>query len=260
MLVRRPTDVIGTNKEMIRRAGDGCVNALRVLTKEDGCGFSISDVYLQSGFSMELHYKNHAEINLILAGHVKVQDLTQGEHWKLNPGDAYLVGPKDRHHLSTNVNAHLISIFNPAILGNEQHDSDGSLEPTGELPLAWKPPDGRRMYTIRATDANQMIPVGDGHQGQRYLDIDGGFGLTVYTHTLSVREDSILLGKDHLGTSYVIEGEGTLEDTNTSDSWEIEPGCLYLVRQHDRCKVNVKTDIHLVTITNLEPKQFDYYP
>ena len=68
MFARRLEDLAGTDKEMVKRDGDKILRSGRLLTKADGCGFSLSDVRFSAGFSIDLHYKNHVEGNLIIKG------------------------------------------------------------------------------------------------------------------------------------------------------------------------------------------------
>ena len=46
----------------------------------------------------------------------------------------YIVGPKDRHSMKAITDLALISIFNPALKGDETHDADGTLPASGALP------------------------------------------------------------------------------------------------------------------------------
>jgi len=107
---------------------------LRMLTKADDLGFGFSDVYFGAGASPIYWYKHHWEANHIVAGEGEVEDLTTGEKWPLGPGSAYYVGPKDRHQLRCHTDVHLLSIFSPPLRGDEQHDADGALEPSGPVP------------------------------------------------------------------------------------------------------------------------------
>ena len=52
MFARRLEDLAGTDKEMVRRDGDKVLHARRLLTKDDGCGFSLADVRFSAGFSI----------------------------------------------------------------------------------------------------------------------------------------------------------------------------------------------------------------
>ena len=63
-----------------------------------------------------------------------MEDLTTGERWELAPGTLYNVGPKDRHRVTALTDLHILSVFCPALRGDEQHDADGALEPSGPVP------------------------------------------------------------------------------------------------------------------------------
>ena len=134
MFVRRVEDLAGTDNEMLRVDGDKKLQGRRLLTKADGCGFSLSDVRISAGMSTDLHYKNHVEGNLIVSGEMELTDLTSGDSWVLGAGDLYVVGPKDRHRGTAKSDAHIVSVFCPPTVGNERHDADGSYPPTGEIP------------------------------------------------------------------------------------------------------------------------------
>jgi len=115
-------------------AAAGSATTLRMLTKDNGIGITISDVHMKAGNSNRLWYKNHWEANYILAGRGRVEDLTTGESWVMEPGMLYNVGPKDRHAMHSETDLHLISIFCPALQGDEKHDADGTLEASGPVP------------------------------------------------------------------------------------------------------------------------------
>ena len=113
---------------------NGSARTIRMLTQADGLGFTLCDVRLAGGQSNVLWYKNHWESNYILSGQGKVEDLTSGEVWPLEPGTMYVVGPDDRHSMHATTDLHLISVFNPPLAGHEEHDAKGTLPPTGPLP------------------------------------------------------------------------------------------------------------------------------
>ncbi len=81
-----------------------------------------------------LWYKHHWEANHILAGTAEVTELATGKSWRLEAGSAYNVGPRDRHRLRALSDLHLVSIFSPPLRGDEQHDADGALPPSGPVP------------------------------------------------------------------------------------------------------------------------------
>jgi L-ectoine synthase len=132
MFVKRADEMRRAGKEMI--VGNGQARTIRMLTKADGVGFGFSDVRLAAGAEAILWYKHHWEANHIISGTGEVSDLTTGQTWKLEPSMAYNVGPKDRHRLRAFTDIHLVSVFCPPLVGNEQHDKDGALSPSGPVP------------------------------------------------------------------------------------------------------------------------------
>ena len=132
MFLRSVDEMRAAGDEMV--VANGQARTVRALTKADGLGFSVSDVNFVAGASTVLWYKHHWETNYIISGSGSVEDLSTGESWKLAPGVTYNVGPKDRHRLSAVSDVHLVSVFCPPLAGNEQHDADGALEPSGPVP------------------------------------------------------------------------------------------------------------------------------
>jgi L-ectoine synthase len=132
MFVKRGAEMRAAGQELV--AANGQARTLRMVTKADDLGFGFSDVHFDAGAEAVLWYKNHWEANHVLAGEGDVTDLTTGESWKLGPGVAYNVGPKDRHRLRVFAPMHLVSVFNPPLEGHEMHDADGALAPSGPVP------------------------------------------------------------------------------------------------------------------------------
>lgn len=250
MFVRTIDDVVGTNKEMSRTDGEKALRSVRILTQEDGCGFSVSDVRVKGGWSMDLHYKNHVEANFIVSGQVQVEDLTRNQSWELGPDMLYVVGPKDRHRLSSEGDVHLVSVFSPAITGTETHDADGAFEPTGDIPPAWQGESGRTMFVMRQEEARKVALGGGRAQAHRYLTLDDGCGFTVSLPRGSAGGDTILWYKNHVEANYILEGEASVEDLTTGEKWDLEPGSLYVVGPSDRHRLSSKTGLYLMSVFN----------
>ena len=87
------------------------LRTLDFLTKIDGLGFSVTEVWAATGLEETLWYKHHWEANLILHGRGDVSDLTTGERWELEPGTIYMVGPEDRHSVEGHANLLISSAF-----------------------------------------------------------------------------------------------------------------------------------------------------
>jgi L-ectoine synthase len=117
-----------------KTVANGSARTMRFLTQADGMGFTFCDVHLAAGQRNVLWYKNHWEANYVIAGRGEVTDLGTGKVDVLEPGVMYIVGPKDRHSMKAITDLHLISVFNPPLQGDEQHDAEGTLPPSGPLP------------------------------------------------------------------------------------------------------------------------------
>ena len=132
MFVRMLDELRKQGKEIVLSGGKA--RTVRLLTREDGMGFSLSDLTASAGAEAALWYKKHWEANYIVSGHGEVDDLTTGESWALEPGTMYCVGPDDRHGMHAITDLHLVSVFCPALQGDEMHDEDGAMAPSGPVP------------------------------------------------------------------------------------------------------------------------------
>ena len=250
MFVRTHQDIAGTENEMVRRDGDKSLRSLRMLTKADGCGFSLSDAYFSAGFSLDLWYKNHVEANFIIDGVVQLDDVTSGKSWDLERGSLYMVGPKDKHRLTAKSDVHLVSVFCPAVLGNERHDADGAFPPTGDIPPAWQGPDGHTMYVRTREDAREVGIKHVGTEARRYLTQSDGCGFTISTARPPAKSGADLWYRNHVEANYIIEGEGSVEDLGTGEKWDLSPGSLYVVGPRDRHRMNADTEVYLMAVFN----------
>lgn len=132
MFVKRADDMRREGKELLAAAGKA--RTIRMLTKADDLGFGFSDVHLAAGAEPTLWYKHHWEANHVLSGTGEITDLTTGQAWPIGPSVSYCVGPKHRHRIRAHTDIHLVSIFCPPLVGDEQHDADGALSPSGPVP------------------------------------------------------------------------------------------------------------------------------
>lgn len=98
-------------------------------------GFPYNENRVRQGTEAVVWLRHHWEANHIVSGTGEVTDLTAGQTWKLEPGMSHSVGPKDRHRLHAVIDMHLAAMFCPPLVGNEQHDKDGALAPSGPVPL-----------------------------------------------------------------------------------------------------------------------------
>ncbi|MFO1172145.1 MAG: ectoine synthase [Hyphomicrobiaceae bacterium] len=122
MLVRTPADVkaAGHTSEFAAKTG----RIAHIITKADGVGFSYSDVHLARGHRSDHTHKHHTMASLVLEGNLEVTD-KDGKTHTLSDGDLYCVGPGETHSLHAIGDTHMISVFNPPLVGTERLDATG---------------------------------------------------------------------------------------------------------------------------------------
>ena len=250
MFVRRLEDLAGTDKVMVKTDGEKRLQSGRLLTKSDGCGFSLSDVRVSAGWTIDLWYKNHVEGNLVVSGAMEVTDLTNGASWELEGGDLYVVGPKDRHRITAKEDSQIVSIFNPPVEGNERHDADGAFPPTGDIPPAWQGDSGRSMFIKRLAET-RVVGISYGRtKAYRYLTQDDECGFTMSTPRSPAGKGIVLWYQNHVEANYILEGEGSVEDLTTGEKWDLAPGSMYVVGPKDRHQTQTRTGFYLLSVFN----------
>ena len=250
MYVRRLEDFAGTDQQMVREIDGKRLQATRLLTKADGCGFSFSDVRVSAGLTMDLWYKNHVEGNLVVLGEMDVTEVSSGNSWTLGAGDLYVVGPKDRHRTLAKTDTHIISVFCPPTLGTERHDADGSYPPTGDIPSAWQGESGRTMF-VRRLSETRVVGISHGRtKAYRYLTHDDECGFTISTPRAPAGDGIVLWYQNHVEANYIFEGEGSVEDQTTGEKWDLYPGTLYVVGPKDRHQLKSSTGFYLMSVFN----------
>ncbi len=250
MFVRTLDQLAGTDKEVKWQDGDRWLRAVRLVTRDDGAGFSLADVILSAGWSLDVHYKNHVEATLVVSGSATITEYATGNSWDVGAGDVYVVGPKDKHHVVTNSEMHAVTIFNPALTGAETPDEDGAYPPTGDLPPAWAGESGHTMFVKRQADAHAVGVRGTGAQAFRYITQADECGFTISHPRATKGHGMELWYKNHVEANYVLEGQGSVEDLNTGEKWVLAPGSMYFVGPRDRHLMSFDTAFALVSVFN----------
>jgi L-ectoine synthase len=218
----------------------------RYLTAIDGMGFSFNDNRIAAEYETTLWYKHHWEANYIVSGRGSVVDLSTGERWVLEPGVLYVVGPNDRHRLQMTEDVHLVSVFCPALKGDERH-ADGGYEASGPVPKT-----DRRMFVKRADEmraAGKEMIVANGRARTIRMLVqadDVGFGLSDVN--LAAGAEAVLWYKHHWEANHILAGTGEVTDLTTGDAWKLAPGVAYQVGPRDRHRLRADTDLHLLSV------------
>jgi L-ectoine synthase len=124
MIVRTLDEINDTELDV---RGEGW-RARRLLVRDDGLGFSLSETTVDSGAEMNIWYKHHDEACFVIEGEAELTERDTGAVHHLGPGSAY--APRhDRHTIRVLAPLRLVCVFNPALTGHETHDADGSYLP-----------------------------------------------------------------------------------------------------------------------------------
>ena len=96
---------------------------------------------------------------------------------------------------------------------------------------------------VRGTEAEVRTPSWSSF---RLLRKEDGMGVTLTDAVLEPGMHQPWWYKNHLEAVYCLEGEGTIKDLATGKTYDIKPGTLYALDQHDRHQLNVKSRMRVV--------------
>jgi L-ectoine synthase len=125
VIVRRVAEITGGDRDV---AGPSW-RSVRLLTRDDRCGFSLSDTVVEAGAELTLWYRHHIEACYCIEGRGTVEESRTGEVSTISPGTLYALDDHDRHVVRAETRMRLICVFNPPLTGTERHDADGSYLP-----------------------------------------------------------------------------------------------------------------------------------
>ena len=121
MIVRTASEIEGTKAD----ASGPKWRSLRMLTKADGMGFTVTQTTIETGMEIELRYENHLEACLCIEGALEIEDLGTGAHHVVGPGTIYALDEHDHHIVRATAPTRLVCVFAPALTGDETHDASG---------------------------------------------------------------------------------------------------------------------------------------
>jgi L-ectoine synthase len=109
------------------------------------------------------------------------------------------------------------------------------------------------MIIVRSEDiANTGRHVsGPGWDSKRMIVKADGMGYSVHETRILEGAESRLHYQHHLETNYCVSGEGEVVDVATGETFQIRPGTIYALDQHDEHILRAtKGDLHLVCVFN----------
>lgn len=82
----------------------------------------------------------------------------------------------------------------------------------------------------------------------RYLLRDDDVGFTLTQTTVAAGTVQLMEYKNHIEANLIIDGTGTVLDVATGERFELAPGTMYTLDQHDRHELTATTDLRIVCV------------
>lgn len=111
-------------------------SSFRLLTRDDGMGFSLHETWIHAGTETPIWYKHHLEAVYCIEGEGEIEPVGDdgqgnGQPVPIRPGMMYALNNNDRHLLRASSRLRLICVFNPPLRGDEVHGPDGAYAAPG---------------------------------------------------------------------------------------------------------------------------------
>lgn len=105
----------------------------------------------------------------------------------------------------------------------------------------------RRLQDILNTDRDIQTET---WASRRLLLADDGMGFSMHETTIFAGTETHIWYKNHLEAVYCVAGKGEIELIPSGEIFQIEPGTLYALNQHDNHLLRAEIDLVLVCTFN----------
>jgi L-ectoine synthase len=105
----------------------------------------------------------------------------------------------------------------------------------------------RNLEQVIGTDRDV---AGDGWRSRRLLLARDGMGFSLHDTTVAAGTQLELEYRHHLEACYLVQGEAELTDLATGEEHVLRPGSVYALDRHDRHRLRVLSELHLVCVFN----------
>lgn len=82
----------------------------------------------------------------------------------------------------------------------------------------------------------------------RYLLRPDGVGFTLTQTTVAQGTVQVMEYKNHVEANLIIEGEGSVTDLATGETWPLGAGTMYTLDEHERHELRAHTDLRIVCV------------
>lgn len=107
-----------------------------------------------------------------------------------------------------------------------------------------------QVRTLDSVEGTDRAVKGSTFVSRRLLLAKDKMGFSVHDTVLGAGTVTKMWYQNHLEAVYCIEGEGKLEDLQSGRTYDIRPGTLYALDQHDRHVLTATTALRMVCVFN----------
>lgn len=104
--------------------------------------------------------------------------------------------------------------------------------------------------TLQEATKTARKVVTENWESTRLLLKDDKMGFSFHITTIYPKTETSMWYKHHLESVYCMEGEGELFDCGTGKTYQIKPGTIYILDQHDRHILRAQTTMRMACVFN----------
>lgn len=91
---------------------------------------------------------------------------------------------------------------------------------------------------------------GENWTSRRFLLKKDNVGFSINDTIIKAGTENYFWYKNHIESVYLIEGEGEIEKVETGEVWQLKPGTMYTLDQHDKHLLRARTQMRMVCVFN----------
>lgn len=91
---------------------------------------------------------------------------------------------------------------------------------------------------------------GENWTSRRFLLKKDNVGFSMNDTLIKAGTENYFWYKNHIEAVYCIEGEGEIEKVETGDIYQLKPGTMYILNDHDKHLLRARTEMRMVCVFN----------
>ncbi|MFQ6395364.1 ectoine synthase [Nocardia sp. KC 131] len=104
--------------------------------------------------------------------------------------------------------------------------------------------------TTTAITGTERDVAGTGWRSKRIILGGDGVGFSFHETTIDAGTEHEFHYRYHVEAVWLVEGEGTLTDLDNDVTYELRPGSMYLLDEHERHRLHASTEMRMMCVFN----------